>query len=111
MRQSSLTTPLACNANAVQLPTSPPPPMMETFIASTRLQLRHHLIRDRLHQLVNVSRHRLGFAIRLALAGVAVDAANAVRLVALKDARLQHKLRVSRGEHAVAANVAIRLVD
>src|SRR5260370_34070505 len=34
MRQIWLTRPEHCRANAVQLPTNPPPPMMETFTES-----------------------------------------------------------------------------
>src|SRR4051794_20405582 len=75
MRQMSLTTPPHWSANAVMLPTRPPPPMMLTFMWSVSkvllpsprrgegardlpacpIQPRHHLIGDRLHQFLDVA--------------------------------------------------------
>ena len=38
MRHKLLTTPPHCKANAVMLPTSPPPPMMLTFMRPFRIK-------------------------------------------------------------------------
>src|SRR5690606_7410195 len=50
-RAISRATPPHCSANPAQEPTSPPPPIMLTFIANLSLQLLHDLFGNQFHQL------------------------------------------------------------
>src|SRR5262249_49038268 len=100
IKQIRLTTPPHCRAKAVMLPTSPPPPMMLTFMMkfqsegfaprsafASRLnagQCRHDLISHGLHDFLHV-RGVLGFAVGL-LTMKSLRLGSELAVAAIKDA-------------------------
>src|SRR5713226_3617557 len=109
IRQMRLTTPPHCRAKAVMLPTSPPPPIMLTFMiefsnmnfwpcsaTASRLNAtkgRHHLIRDRLYDFFQI---RVFGVVRVT-----------ILLLSVKGIRLRSKFTVAAVKDAVAAQITV----
>src|SRR5262245_25750587 len=110
MRQMLLTTPPHCRANAVELPTSPPPPMMLTFMEDPRrvshraCERRHHLIGDRPDELLHVRCCRdIPVTAHLAVAHLALASGLLRLLIATTE-------RIVRAQVAVLATVETDIV-
>src|SRR5688572_19150480 len=104
-------TPVACSANPVLLPTSPPPPMMEAFIdtafRSLLAERRHHLVGDRRHERFQVAFAVLRMAVRRAVAALRKAAATVRRRGRGESTMLRCVIGIAFAEEAVAAQVAV----